>query len=239
MSRLDDLHRFYAVLGRLAVRTGGPRKLGDSHGRQDWPTRGVYFFFEPGEARTSSGSGLRVIRVGTHALTAGSRTTLWNRLAQHRGVPSSGGGNHRGSIFRLLVGEALLARGLGSCESWGVASSLGEAARRSGRAREEVEEAERPVEIQVSRVIREMPLLWVRVDDPPGERSQRGFIERNAIALLSNWEKEPLDPPGASWLGHRSGRDRVRTSGLWNSHHVDEGYDRAFLGVLEAATEGS
>ena len=37
------------------------------------------------------------------------RTTLWNRLAQHRGTTSLGG-NHRGSVFRKLVGQALAAR---------------------------------------------------------------------------------------------------------------------------------
>jgi len=34
-------------------------------------------------------------------------TTLWARLSQHRGSAKSGGGNHRCSIFRLLVGRAL------------------------------------------------------------------------------------------------------------------------------------
>jgi hypothetical protein len=34
-------------------------------------------------------------------------------------------------------------------------------------------------------------------------------------------------------LGTRSDRERVRASGLWNSNHVDEGYDPAFLDKLE------
>lgn len=239
MSRLDALRRFYAALDRLAARLGGPSKLAEAHGRQAWPARGVYFFFETGEVRTASGSGLRVVRVGTHALTAGSRTTLWDRLAQHRGVAKTGGGNHRGSIFRLLVGEALLTRDGASCPSWGSGGSLGVAARKAGRSRIEVGAAEEVVEIQVSRVIREMPFLWIRADDRPGGASVRGLIERNALALLSNWEKEPLDGPTAGWLGHRSRRDRVRRSGLWNSNHVDEGYDPGFLKVLEAAVEGT
>jgi hypothetical protein len=68
----------------------------------------------------------------------------------------------------------------------------------------------------------------------------RGYIERNAIALLSNYNKAPLDPPSPGWLGchyNRPGvRDaglRVRTSGLWNSNHVDEIYDPVFLDELE------
>jgi hypothetical protein len=77
--------------------------------RSGWPGRGVYFFFEDHEFR-EDGSTLRVVRVGTHAVSANSRTTLWNRLHTHRGA-SSGGGNHRGSIFRKRVGETLLQVG--------------------------------------------------------------------------------------------------------------------------------
>ena len=109
MSRESDLTRFYDLLDRLTARIGGARLLSECHGHMGWPTRGVYFFFEDGEARSDSGVGRRVVRVGTHALKPGSNTKLWNRLSQHRGVAKSGGGNHRGSIFRLLVGAALMA----------------------------------------------------------------------------------------------------------------------------------
>src|SRR5437588_12166895 len=102
-----DLDRLYDLLGRLERAIGGTRTLAECHGRLGWPRRGVYFFFEPGELRR--GGTPRVTRVGTHALTATSKATLWGRLAQHRGR-SSGGGNHRGSIFRRHVGAALLAR---------------------------------------------------------------------------------------------------------------------------------
>jgi hypothetical protein len=104
MSRLDDLVTFYKILEALEQRWGAKRLLRDCDGRQEWPQRGVYFFFEQGEMRAQSGAGMRVVRVGTHALKPGSKTTLWNRLSQHQGVRRSGGGNHRGSIFRLLAG---------------------------------------------------------------------------------------------------------------------------------------
>lgn len=73
-----------------------------------WPKHGVYFFMEDGEVRSGSGSLLRIVRVGTHALTASSRTTLWKRLSQHKGERKSGDGNHRESIFRFLVGSTLV-----------------------------------------------------------------------------------------------------------------------------------
>ena len=97
------------MLDERQFEVDGFPQLRACHGRMPWPRRGVYFFFEEGEVRSDSGSGPRVVRVGTHALTDRSKTTLWNRLAQHRGVARSGGGNHRGSVFRLLVGQALLA----------------------------------------------------------------------------------------------------------------------------------
>ena len=84
--------------------------LADCNGRMNWPTRGIYFFCEAGEARSSSGAGLRIVRVGTHGLKAGSRSKLWARLSQHRGTARSSDGNHRGSIFRGLVGKALAQR---------------------------------------------------------------------------------------------------------------------------------
>lgn len=43
------LQRFYAVLRQCT--DGGLRHLAASHGRLEWPQRGVYFFFEDGELR--------------------------------------------------------------------------------------------------------------------------------------------------------------------------------------------
>jgi hypothetical protein len=80
----EDLGRFYELLGRLEGAIGGRRALADCHGRMGWPARGVYFFFEPGELRRNGTP--RVTRVGTHALTATSKATLWGRLAsRYRG----------------------------------------------------------------------------------------------------------------------------------------------------------
>ena len=80
-AKLVATRRFYALLDALAGKHGGPRLLGDATGRMTWPRRGVYFFFEPGETRSGSGSGLRVVRIGTHALRAGSQSSLWGRLS--------------------------------------------------------------------------------------------------------------------------------------------------------------
>lgn len=225
--RGDDLARLYDLLRLTADRTGGPRRLADCSASSGWPERGVYFFFEPGELRAANPD-LRVVRVGTHALVP-SKSTLWSRLSSHqgnRGGSMPGGGNHRGSIFRLHVGAALLAAGdwddtIGA--TWGIGST-------SSRA---VREAEYPLERAVSAHIGAMPLLWVGIDDPAGPDSDRGVVERGAIALLSGARVPSPDSPSPSWLGHHAQRPAIRGSGLWNVNHVDERYDPAFLDVLE------
>ena len=198
----------------------------------NWPARGLYFLYEAGESR--SGAGPRIVRVGTHGLKTGSRSTLWGRLSQHRGTVRSGGGNHRGSIFRLLVGIALARReGIGLPPSWGVGSDPGAAAKRLGMDRASVKCAEADLEAHVSRYIGAMPFLWLDVGDAPGPASERGVVERNAIALLSGYREPAPDTPTPDWLGHFSNRERVRRSGLWNSNHVDEAYDPSFLDAME------
>lgn len=221
--RAEHIQRFYSLLGDLERKIGGARTLSGSSGRLYWPKRGIYFFRENGENRTDTGVGPRIVRVGTHALKPASRSTLWTRLSQHRGQAGTGGGNHRGSIFRLFVGTALIAQRGGDFPTWGEGST----------ATREIRAKENSLEVEVSRVIRSMPFIWLAIDDEPGAGSARGYIERNAIALLSNYEKPSLDPPTSGWLGHQCNRERVRKSGLWNSNYVNEPYDPAFLYRLE------
>jgi hypothetical protein len=222
-ARREHLIRFYSILDLLEKHIGGARTLADCSGRMVWPKRGVYFFREPGEFRTDTGDGPRIVRVGTHALKAGSGTKLWTRLSQHTGQPSTGGGNHRGSIFRLIVGAALIQRDGFDFPTWGDGNT----------AARDVRLGERDLESEVSRVIGQMPFLWLSIEDDAGPNSLRGIIERNSIALLSNYNKRCLDPPSSGWLGHHSNRERVRKSGLWNQNHVEESYDPEFLHKLE------
>jgi hypothetical protein len=220
--RTEDLRTFYEAIERLQTQLGGARTLESCNGKLNWPRRGVYFFMEQGEVRSNSGDGPRIVRVGTHALKADSKTKLWTRLSQHRGQASTGTGNHRGSIFRLIVGASLMERNGYTCPTWGDKKSV----------TAEIKNGEISLESEVSKVIGAMPFLWLSVDDQPGAESVRGFIERNSIALLSNYGKETLDAPSSSWLGLQCDREKVRRSGLWNSNHVDESYDPAFLSAL-------
>jgi hypothetical protein len=219
MDRHEHLVRFYSIFQALEQRAC---RLADCSGRMNWPTRGVYFFRESGESRRDTGQGLRVVRVGTHALKIASGTKFWTRLSQHRGPSSTGGGNHRGSIFRLIVGAALIRRDSLNFPTWGSGNT----------AKKAISDGELDLEREVSRVIGDMSFLWVRIADEAGPRSHRGFIERNSIALLSNYKKPELDPPSEGWLGYHSDRERVRKSGLWNQNHVEETYDPTFLITL-------
>lgn len=219
--RLQDLIRFYNSMNRLEAKLGERRMLADCHGRMKWPKRGIYFFMEDGEQRTNSGQGPRIVRVGTHAVSAGSKTALWQRLSQHKGTEKTGGGNHRGSIFRKIVGTALNKEK--KCLTWG----HGQTAPRDIRA------AESHLEEEVSRIIRCMPFLWLAIDDEPSSSSLRAYIEKNTIALLSNAGKEALDAPSQEWLGYRCNYKDVHSSGLWNQNYVDKEYEPNFLDALE------
>jgi hypothetical protein len=128
----------------------------------------------------------------------------------------------------LLVGEALIGKGEHACDSW---------ADKKSSATPETRAGELTLEQAVTRHISEMPFLWLGVDDPPGSESERGKIERGAIALLSNFEKEPLDGPSRHWLGRCCSSPTVRGSGLWNQNHVREDYDSAFLDLMESWIE--
>jgi hypothetical protein len=190
--RLGHLIRFYSIIEMLESNIGGAKKLTDFSGRMSWPKRGVYFFREPGENRTDTGEGPRVVRVGTHALKSGSGTKLWARLSQHKGQQASGGGNHRGSIFRLIVGASLISRDERKLSTWGNGNT----------APRDVRDGELALEREVSLVIGAMPFVWLSLGDEASPESRRGDIERNSIALLSNRNKFALDLPSKGcWDG--------------------------------------
>lgn len=233
MNASADLARFYSILGKLDASPEQGRTLGAYARTSVLPKRGVYFFREPHELRQANPSTQRVVRVGTHAVSANARSTLWQRLRTHLGT-STGSGNHRGSIFRLHVGAALLARDHLTLPTWGVGSVMPLALRQSPDALAE----ELKCETAVSSYIGQMTVLWIEIPDEPSPLSVRAIIERNAIALLSN-NLAPLDPASSSWLGHYSPRSSIRRSGLWNLNHVEQDYDPRFLDLLDESVERS
>ena len=195
----------------------------------NWPNSGLCFFCEDGEVR-KSGKGLRIVWVGTHGVTAGGRSTLWNRLAKYRGP------TYRGVILRGLVGIALAKKqDIDLPATWILSAGVGarEAGRRVGLDLDGVKQAETKLEAKVSCHICAMPFLWLNVGDEPGSESDRARIKRNAIALLSGYREPALDPPSVGWLGRSSDDCRVRRSGLWNRQYVDANYDPSFLDCMK------
>jgi hypothetical protein len=161
----------------------------------------------------------RVVRVGTHALTATGKATLWGRLRQHRGQLAGrnpGGGNHRASVFRRHV-AALIRRDDLPDEllySW----------RDRHRPPRERASQEADIEREVSSHIGAMPFFWLNV---PGW-ADRGYLESNSIALLSCLAGGP-DLPSPSWLGRNAERAEIRESGLWNVQQVTDHYQPGFI----------
>jgi len=188
----------------------------------DLSESGVYLFLDPAERRLTNPSALRIVRVGTHGVAAGSKATLRDRLRTHLGS-SNGGGNHRSSVFRLHVGRALLKqKGANAIPTWG--SPAFPTTKRQQRI-------EALHEKTVSNYIGN---LLVTVIDVPGDSSKsndRAYLEQNIIAILSNAYR-PLDPPSFAWLGSSSDKADIRKSGLWNVNHTAQGYQANYLSVL-------
>jgi len=216
------LEDFYRLLKDLEKSLGGKQLFKNCNGRLSWPNRGVYFFFEPGESRTHHPKESRVVRVGTHMVSRGSKATFWNRLKTHRGT-EDGGGNHRASVFRLHVGDAIIKKSADkiSLPSWGQGQSVSP----------ETRTTEMELEKKVSKYIGKMSILWLDIPDAAGPSSDRAFIEKNSIALLSGPEG-PIDIPSDNWLGNFSENEAIRKSGLWNVNYVDYRYDERFLDVF-------
>jgi hypothetical protein len=231
MSRYEaDVQRFYELIAKLELKPHQCLTLRELIATRGLPARGVYFFREPGEY-SSVFRGPRIVRVGTHGVSTGSKATLRSRLRMHLGT-QSGGGNHRGSIFRRHVGHAILNEGKQSVSTWGVGSSAPTELRECPAALR----TERELEHMVSERIGAMSVLWVHVPDEASASSERATIERNAIAMLSN-KKQLVERAGTGWLGHHSDRQEIRSSLLWNLNHTADTYDPSFLPILQAAIE--
>lgn len=221
-TRNRHLEEFYGLLNDLEKSLGGKHLFKNCNGKLSWPERGVYFFFEPGEFRAHNKNEYRVVRVGTHMVSKGSKATFWNRLKTHRGT-ENGGGNHRASIFRLHVGDAIIRKSAGkiSIPSWGKGQSVSR----------EIQAAELELEKKVSEYIGNMSILWINVPDASGPASDRAFIEKNSIALLSG-PCGPIDMPSNKWVGNFGFNEAIRKSGLWNVNYVDYNYDERFLNMF-------
>lgn len=215
-SRCNQLDRMYELIEKLK-QGGAHAPFSEVTGRM-LPRRGVYFFFEPGETRRTINSP-RIVRIGTHGVSRGSRSTLWHRLKTHLGL-SDGRGNHRASIFRLHVGAAIAQQQSEKrIESWGAGMS---------GSKEQIK-AEEALEREVTAFMRKLHVAWLAVEDEPNAQSDRACLEQNLIGLLSN-HYQPVDVPSPSWLGRHSPTAEIRQSALWNVRATN---NKLVMGALD------
>jgi hypothetical protein len=225
MKEIEEVESFYTLMNKL-IEKSPIRNLSEIK-KNDLPKNGVYFFFEDGEYRENSES-KRIVRVGTHAVQANSKSTLFKRLKQHIG-PKHGFGRHRMSVQRELIGLSMINKTNSKAiySNWGI---------RSFKNDKTVIEYEKQMEKLVTDYISEkMPFTVLKVDGESSSNNLRAYIERNTIMLLSNYNRLAIDPPSENWLGHSSGNDKVINSGLWNRSCVDldKEVDSKFLQILE------
>lgn len=219
--RHDDICRSYAAFNALK-KAYGLRSLRDTM-QAVLPPQGVYFFFDPGEATNHSKDLPRLVRVGTHGVSAGSSATLRNRLRTHLGT-RLGLGNHRSSVFRLHVGQSIIERD--SLQSdfpdWGKNQSASAA----------ILKRETELEAIVSRYISNLLVLYVPISGQSAANNMRATIERQFLSLYTE-DLLALEEPSATWLGRHSNKIAIRTTGLWNVRDVGRSYDPRFLDFIE------
>jgi hypothetical protein len=90
LDRETAIHAVYKLLESLGGEVGLPTLAATLRG--GLPNQGVYFFFDPDEPTQFSTKLPRLVRIGTHGVSAGSKATLRDRLRTHFGT-ATGYGN--------------------------------------------------------------------------------------------------------------------------------------------------
>lgn len=217
--RIKDLKKLYQHIS-LARQKGFTFKFSELPSKK-LAKRGVYVFLDPRELNFLK-DGPRIVRIGTHAVSSESKSTLRNRLRSHLGQ-ADGGGNHRGSIFRLHVGRALLDSGDLNfySETWGAGQ----------HAIAEIREAEVELEQRVSTYLSELEIFLIPISDEPSKDSLRAHVETQLIALCSE-DFHTIDQSESTWLGRHSPMSTITKSGLWNLRDVAKEYKPDGLGSV-------
>ncbi|HOV17014.1 MAG TPA: hypothetical protein PLF50_05935 [Candidatus Cloacimonadota bacterium] len=222
----NDIDLLYKYLSILESGLHGKRLFKQCNGKQSWPPKGVYFVYEPNEFRFDKND-LRVVRVGTHAVNLGAKSTLWGRLRTHKGT-LEGSGSHRSSILRFHVGEALMNKYPDLyTDSWGKKLNT------LNVNVNEIKSKEQKLEQKVSEYIGSMSVLYLSITDDASSSCDRAYIEKNTIVLLSCFNGN-IDRPSDGWLGLYSKKDKIRESGLWNINYVQyNNYSPDYLDIFK------
>ena len=222
LDRTDAVKAFYSLFEQWKVKTAIlPLRVALQN---PMPEQGVYFFFDPEEETRFSKVLGRLVRIGTHGVSESSRATLRDRLRTHLGTVD-GYGNHRSSVFRLHVGEAIIRRdGLRKrFPQWGSGQNSSPLVR----------EREGPLEKLVSTAISKLHVAIVEVADRAMKTSARAVVETSTIALFTE-DYQPVEFSGPHWLGRHSAHDLISKTGLWNLRDVGSKADLDITRALRA-----
>jgi hypothetical protein len=222
LDRTDAVRAFYEMFEHITAKSA-ILPLREAL-QNPMPEQGVYFFFDPEEKTRFSKCLGRLVRIGTHGVSAGSKATLRDRLRTHLGT-SDGYGNHRSSVFRLHVGEAIIRR-----------DGLRKRFPQCGNGQNSspvVRERERPLEKKVSDVISKLHVANVKVADESTKASARSVIERLTIALFTE-NYQPVECSSPHWLGRNSAHDLISKTGLWNLREVGSKADLDVIKIIRA-----
>jgi len=183
------------------------------------PRNGIYFLYEQGESWGHSGSGPRIVRVGTH-----KEGNFRSRISEHF-LPSERRMDfdvtrprpHDRSIFRKNIGRALLNRDQDPyLEIWEV-DMTPSADRAAWRDRRDIDKEKR-TEDEVTRVLRERFSFRFVVLEGQKKRIGTEGIESRLIGTLARCQ---ICQPSPAWLGLHSPKPKIRQSGLWLEQHLD------------------
>lgn len=224
-NQIINVHRLYSKINTLVTQIGGIRQFSECNGKMYWPQRGVYLFVDYNEFSPATSNIPKIVRVGTHGVSRGSKTRLWDRLKTHKGL-NDGGGSHRSSVFRLHVGNAIIKRDDIKCATWAEGQN----------ASKEVRANEQYLERLVSEYIGSLGVIFIDINDDPSAQSLRAFIESNTIAMLSTINYS-MDFASASWLGYCSNKTEIRNSSLWNINATRATVSSDYFPTLDACIE--
>ena len=166
-------------------------------------SNGLYFFLESGEE--SAHGRPRITRIGNHPRVQGR---LVGRLGDHYATRPNA---KNGSVFRRYLGGALLRRD-GNEQCLAPGPGLGHWELGTGRECERCVEYEERV---TARLRDSFAFACVRIDD----QELRNRLERRFIASVAQCD---TCRPSADWLGAYAYPRQVRSTGLWNSNHIDD-----------------
>ncbi|MBN1762615.1 MAG: peroxide stress protein YaaA [Methanomicrobia archaeon] len=156
------------------------------------PTNGIYFFYEDGEFCTHGNEKRnRIVRIGTYRVDGNFRS----RINSHYR------GNKNSSVFRKLLGGALIGR-------------KDPNDRRLKQWLEQDAPSFQEIELEVTKELKEhFSFRCIPVED----KEERACLEEQLIATMAKCDK---CKPSENWLGNFATDELVRKSGLWNHQHV-------------------